>query len=77
MSIERCFLCGRKCARGENHLWEGKYIKSYEMFVCDTCYDFNEDGWNPRYDSKIIEHLEENDIDEPERNENGWLPREF
>jgi hypothetical protein len=61
----------------ENHLWEGKYIKSYEMFVCDTCYDFNEDGWNPRYDSKIIEHLEENDIDEPERNENGWLPREF
>lgn len=75
MPIESCFLCGRKCDRGENHRWEGRLVQAYKMFVCRTCYEANWDGWNPMYESKIITHLNQKGIAVPARNANDWLPR--
>jgi hypothetical protein len=45
--------------------------------VCRSCYAGNWDGWAPHYEDDLLEHLEAEGIDEPERLENGLLPREF
>jgi hypothetical protein len=39
------------------------------------CYEGNWDGWSKTYEDKIIKHLREKDLEVPERNENGLLPR--
>ena len=68
-----CDFCGNKYQFGP-HVYDGKYIKRYDMNVCLTCYNGNKDGWADI--SKIIKHLKEKGLPIPETNAKGWLPLE-
>lgn len=72
----KCDICGGKLYQGMGH-YPLRKIGGYGLFCCSTCYDCNWDGWNPRYEKKILERLKEEGIMPPLRNEKGWLPREF
>ena len=70
-----CYICDQQFQFGP-HVYDGKFIPTYELTVCRTCYSANHDGWAPHYEQKILKHLEEKGICVPERNKSGWLPRE-
>jgi hypothetical protein len=73
---EQCFLCHNSFKFGP-HEYGGKLLGGYGVMVCRSCYAGNWDGWAPHYEDDLLEHLEAEGIDEPERLENGLLPREF
>lgn len=72
----KCDICGRILFQGVEY-YPLRKIGGYNLFCCEVCYDGNWDGWNPRYEAKLLEHLKANGINAPLRNEKGWLPREF
>jgi len=45
------------------------------IMVCDACWQGNWDGWNPRFEEKLLSILKKNGLPVPERNEKGLLPR--
>jgi len=71
----KCFMCGGDYQYGP-HKYEGQWIRQYNISVCNICYKANWDGWAPEYETKLIEHLRKEGIPIPERNEEGWLPRD-
>lgn len=73
---EKCFLCHNSFKYGP-HEYDGKLLNGYDVMVCQNCYKNNGDGWAPHYENDLLEHLEAEGINEPERLENGLLPREF
>jgi hypothetical protein len=73
--LKNCFLCGSKYQLGP-HRYDGKFVPRYKFAVCMRCYKGNWDGWAPHYEDKIIDHLNNNAIPIPERNDKGWLPRD-
>lgn len=73
--MQSCQLCNTSYQMGL-HVYDGKYISRYKMNVCNGCYTANWDGWNPHDEKIILEHLRKNEIDEPERNAKGVLPRD-
>lgn len=72
----KCDICGGKLYQGMGH-YPLRKVSGYELFCCSGCYGGNCDGWNPRYEAKLLAHLKANGIKPPPRNEKGWLPREF
>ena len=70
----RCFICRNQFQMGPQ-IYEGKYIKTYDISVCNVCYDSNWDGWAPQSEEVLIKHLSDNALPIPERNEKGLLPR--
>jgi len=70
-----CFMCGSQFQMGE-HIYDGKYIRRYDIVVCMSCWDGNWDGCTLDYETHLITHLEKEGIPIPERNEKGLLPRE-
>ena len=56
--------------------YEGRQLKGYNIFVCDTLYRGNHDGWIFDYECKLIDLLPD-DFELPPRNKDGFLPREF
>lgn len=70
---EPCFICDKECSL---YPLELKYIKYYQINVCRDCYLGNHDGWSPEAEKRILPHLQENGIEEPERNSKGFLPLE-
>lgn len=73
---EKCAVCGTRF-QFSNHQYDGKKCQGYNMMVCRSCYNGNHDGWALHHEERILEHLEEYGIEEPDRLENGLLPREF
>ncbi len=73
--FETCFLCGSKFQMGP-HRYDGTWNKTYRMSTCGSCHKMSSDGWSPRHETAIIEHLEEHGLPIPARNANGLLPRE-
>ncbi len=71
----RCDMCGNQFQMGP-HVYDGKYIKRYDLSVCKLCYDGNWDGWGPNHEDRLIQHLKEKRISLPPRNEKGWIPRD-
>ncbi|GGP74495.1 hypothetical protein GCM10009347_43070 [Shewanella algicola] len=74
-SMFSCDLCSANFQMGP-HLYEGKIIPTYGVQVCNTCYQVNWDGWAPHFESKIIEIAKSKDLPIPNRNDDGWLPRD-
>lgn len=74
-NIIPCFLCSRQFQYG-SHLYDGKHIPAYNMSVCMNCYKASHDGWAPIYDAKILAHLKEKGLPTPERQKDGYLPRD-
>lgn len=70
-----CDVCGGQYQMGR-HKYDGKQIPRYQLGVCKMCYDSNWNGWTPEYEQKILDHLIEKGLPEPDRNENGLLPRD-
>jgi hypothetical protein len=71
-----CFTCSTEYEMGFG-VYEGKRISLYGgIYVCPTCYNGNVEGWNnPAVEEKLINHLKEEGLPVPERNENRLLPR--
>ena len=70
-----CQLCGASFQFGP-HNHNGKHIARYQLTVCSTCWAGNHDGWAPSFEPKFLEHLKTKGIAAPERNSDGWYPRE-
>ena len=70
-----CFICSKNFQMGPNK-YDGKFMASYNISVCRTCYEGNWDGWAPQYEQRLIAHLEKNGLEIPGKNEKGLLPRE-
>jgi hypothetical protein len=47
------------------------------MTVCRICYDGNWDGWGRMLEPRILKHLKDQGVPAPDRNGEGWLPRDF
>ncbi len=73
--IQTCQMCGLDYQMGPSK-YEGKYISRYKLNVCNKCYEGNWDGWAPHYEEKLLAHLKEKNISAPERNKEGWYPRD-
>lgn len=74
--MDSCFICGSQFQMGPHH-YDGKFISSYQISVCNSCWNSNWDGWVPHYEQKLLAHLKEKNISIPKRNSKGWLPREI
>ena len=71
----KCFLCDSEFIHGP-HIYNGRKLNLYcGLFVCKTCWEANHDGWNPKYESKLIYHLGTCGSPMPKRNAKGLLPR--
>ena len=70
-----CSFCGKKFQMS-HHVYDGKYLKRYDLNACHACYSSNHDGWGPSCEKIIISHLNERGLEVPDRNEKGWLPRD-
>ena len=68
-----CFICGQEHSMGP-HRYDGKWIPYYRIQVCMNCYNGNHDGWNLIDEAKILARITELGIEEPERNDKGFLP---
>jgi len=73
--MQKCGLCGSSFQFGP-HIYDGKHIARYQLTVCRGCWDANYDGWCPALEPALLAHLESKGIAVPERNADGWLPRE-
>jgi hypothetical protein len=71
----QCELCSSQFQFGP-HRYAGKFIARYQIMVCSMCYDGNWDGWGPMREARLLTHLEDKGLPVPQRNENGWLPRD-
>jgi hypothetical protein len=69
----QCHVCGGEFQFGP-HRYDGKFIPGYKIHACRICYAGNWDGWNPDYEERLVEHLNEKGIPIPERNAKGWYP---
>ena len=74
LPVHTCKICGAEFQMG-NHRYGGKWIPLYQIDVCMPCWESNWDGWTNDAEEKIIQHLKDNGLAAPERNEKGWLPR--
>ena len=72
----KCDICGESHYQGAG-VYPLRKVSGYEIFCCDICYDGNWDGWNQRHEAKLLDHLKKIGVNPPQRNEKGWLPREF
>lgn len=71
-----CDICGAIHYQGAG-VYPVRKLAGYELFCCDTCYDGNWDGWNPRHEAKLLDHLNKIGVNPPQRNGKGWFPIEF
>lgn len=71
----RCFACDKDFQFGPQR-YAGSHIAAYNISVCSTCYAGNWDGWGPLVEPALLLHLDRERIPVPERNEQGWLPRD-
>ncbi len=70
-----CPLCKSQYQHGP-HRYGGHKIQLYDIMVCDTCWRFNWDGWNSKYEPTLLKCLEDKKLPIPTRLLNGLLPRE-
>jgi hypothetical protein len=70
-----CFICNSEFRMGGG-VYNGHYIRRYQISVCDPCWAGNWDGWAPIHEGRLLAHLKEKGIPIPKRNAGGWLPRE-
>ena len=71
---KQCGVCHNEF-QFSKHKYNGKYIRSYDLWVCTNCWESNWDGWSPCREPKILEHLKEKNLSIPNRNSKGLLPR--
>ncbi len=70
-----CFCCDTKLHFTPDSD-AGQVIERYGVVVCTPCFQANAAGWAPRYEEKLLRHLQRSHIAPPARNASGLLPRE-
>jgi len=68
----RCDFCGKYYQMG-NHVYDVRYIKAYDLKLCNTCDYGNRDGVGPYAEEKLITHLNVRGIPLPKRNDKGGV----
>lgn len=71
-----CDFCGGDYSAGP-HRYDGKKLRGYEAWVCPMCDHAGDGGWNQMWEPLVLRYLEKNDLPEPKRLKNGFLPKEF
>ncbi|WP_139816892.1 hypothetical protein [Escherichia coli] len=72
----KCEICGKDIRFGP-HLYEAHRLELYgNVFCCHDCWENNWDGWSPNAEPTILRILKEKNLQIPERNKKGWLPRD-
>ena len=75
IETKQCELCNSNYQQGAG-IYEGHRLDLYDdMICCKSCWNGNEDGWNPSKEKLLIEHLKKKNLPIPARNVKGWLPR--
>ena len=69
----KCDLCSRMFQFGP-HKYDGKYLRKYEMSVCQGCLNSHHDGVGPSHEKQFTDHLITKNIKLPDRNAKGWYP---
>jgi hypothetical protein len=72
--MQTCQICNASYQMGI-HRYDGKHIAKYNLDVCRTCYEANVDGWCPSVEGIILAHLKKLKMAVPERQADGYLPR--
>lgn len=75
LNMIHCQICGKEYQYGPQR-YDGKYIRSYDLNACQSCYAGNRDGWGQRQEKVLLKHIEKKGIAIPERNEKGLIPRD-
>ncbi len=70
-----CEVCGGRFQFGP-HVYDGRYITTYRLRVCDVCYRGNWDGWALQFEDAVTQHLRAAGASLPTRNAKGLLPRD-
>lgn len=74
---ELCFICRSRFPFGDDHKYYGRWLASYQIYVCSRCLEGNWDGLaNSDAIRRLFEHLDDLDIERPEPNGKGWIPLE-
>ena len=68
-----CDLCGTEVKFGQ-HLYEGKHLSHYNLFVGDCCLVGSPGEIAPYLEKAFEDHLEKNNIALPDRNNNDCYP---
>ena len=72
----QCPLCHSDFQHGP-HRYEGHVLSQYgRLVVCDSCWMGNHDGWSAGPEAILLQHLKQNSIPIPTRNDKGYLPRD-
>ena len=71
----KCPLCQNNFRYGSGR-YEGKPLKLYGITICKPCYDTNHDGFAQHYEEILETVVKKNNLNLPERNASGLLPRE-
>lgn len=73
-NLYTCPVCDKKFQM-EMHRYEGKWIPTYKITVCSSCYRNNWDGWQPQSEEKVTEVLRSEGLPGPTRNSKQLRPR--
>ena len=73
MEYPKCLLCEQE----GNSRVGAKHVPGYEFDVCWKHWEENWDGWERRYEKRILEYFKSRGIRAPRRDEKGALPREY
>jgi hypothetical protein len=70
-----CPLCNITIPPGPNG-YGMKYARGYDLWVCRSCWSLALDGWPPRHEPFLLQHLAARGLPVPARNAIGRMPRE-
>ena len=71
--MQDCPICDEPYQHGPK-IYEGEYLPSYELAVCQRCAGANFDGWSPHLEPKLIANLKAKGLPLPPRLPNKLLP---
>ena len=75
MTDYTCDVCDGSFQFGP-HRYDGRRNKTYDIMVCNDCYNANSDGWAPHLEARVTRNLKDKGLPLLARNEKGLLPRE-
>jgi hypothetical protein len=69
-----CLRCKNSVSMGGGK-WTAKASETYKGYICNSCWEFNHDGFSEWFDHNIEEHCRSKGIAPPERDLHGCYPR--
>ncbi len=73
--MNKCALCDSSY-RYDIYVNGAQKAELYDIMVCNNCWRLNREGWNNKYEKRLLLILEEKCLPIPTRNINKLLPRD-